>query len=345
MKNFTFLSVFSAVVLTMALIIASCTKEGPAGPQGAQGPKGEDGINGTDGTAGCITCHDNSELVEAKILQWGNSKHAIGGTFFENATTPCHTSQGFKEVLVTGAHVTAEEVQNPSNINCYTCHKIHDTYTDGDWTLRKTDPVTFWWNGEEHDFGMANLCAQCHQSRPQATFPDVNDPEGIFTVTSTRFGPHHGPQSELLTGTGVYLVGGDYLNNMHATIENACITCHMSKAVGNLTGGHTCNINDEAEGLNVSGCTACHTEEEAVANIEELQPEIQGLLDTLQTLLTVAGIYNPTTEEAVKGDYPNKIAGAFFNYMFIKEDKSLGVHNPKFAKTLLENSITSISSN
>ncbi|HOP14853.1 MAG TPA: hypothetical protein PLH09_12830, partial [Lentimicrobium sp.] len=37
--------------LTLALFIASCTKEGP------QGPAGENGINGTDGTATCGQCH------------------------------------------------------------------------------------------------------------------------------------------------------------------------------------------------------------------------------------------------------------------------------------------------
>jgi hypothetical protein len=243
---------------------------------------------------------------------------------------------------LTGAQATAEEIQNPSNINCYTCHKIHDTYSDNDWELRKTDPVTFWWDNTVHDFGKANICVQCHQSRPQSTFPDVNNPDGTFTVASTRFGPHHGPQSELLVGTGVYLVGSGYDNHMHSSIENPCLTCHKSNAVGNLTGGHTFNIDSEEEGLNVSGCAECHTEDEAVALLEELQPEIQGLLDTLEGLLITEGIYEPATELAVKGDYTNRVAGAFFNYMFIKEDKSLGVHNPTFAITLLENSIASL---
>jgi hypothetical protein len=339
MRKINLLSMLSAVGIVVSMVfVSSCTKEG------AQGPKGENGINGKDGNATCGVCHDNSELVETRILQWGVSKHAIGGTFFENGTScaPCHTSQGFKEVVLTGAQTTAEVIQNPSNINCYTCHKIHDTYTTDDLQLRYSAPITFWFNGETHDFGKANLCAHCHQSRPQATFPDVTNPQGTFTVTSTRFGPHHGPQSEELVGTGVYLVGEGYINSSHITVPDACITCHKSEAAGNTSGGHTFKIYDTEQGTyNVTGCVACHTEEEAIANIETFQPEIQALLDQLEPLLITAGIYDPATGLAVKGDYTNNVAGAYFNYAFIKEDKSLGVHNPKFAQKLLENSIAS----
>jgi len=123
------LNVFSVIVtlgFVTAMIFSACTKEGPQGPPGQDG---EDGINGQDGNATCGVCHDNSETVEIKIEQWGNSIHAIGGHNFENRTTcaPCHTSQGFKEVVNTDTTATLAAVENPSNINCYTCHKIHDT--------------------------------------------------------------------------------------------------------------------------------------------------------------------------------------------------------------------------
>ena len=329
----------SVGIATSMIIVTSCTKEGPAGPAGQNG---ENGINGKDGNATCGVCHDNSEEVEARITQWGASIHAIGGRFFENGTScaPCHTSQGFKEVVVTGAQTTAATIENPNNINCYTCHKIHDTYTVDDWQLRYSAPITFWFNGENHDFGKGNLCAHCHQSRPSSTFPDVTNPEGDYTVTSTRFGPHHGPQSEALVGSGVYMVGEGYFNSSHAEVPDACVTCHKSVAVGNTSGGHTFNIYDEEEGTyNVSGCVACHTEDEAIANIEEFQPEILALLDQLGTLLATAGILDPVADAAIKGTFTNNVAGAYWNYRFVREDKSLGVHNPKFIQKLLENSI------
>jgi hypothetical protein len=347
MKKFKLLSMLFSVAIVVSLIaISACTKEGPAGPAGKDGTNGEDGINGTDGTAVCSTCHDNSETVETKIGQWENSFHATSGLQFENAAgcAPCHTSQGFKEALANDTTACTAAITDPANINCYTCHKIHDTYTANDWELRKTDPNTFWLTGETVDLGKGNLCVRCHQPRISYTIPDVTNPDGIYTVGSTRFGPHHGPQGTTLNGIAFYKVGEGYMNSAHTNITDACVNCHMASAVGYATGGHSFNVADEEEGLNTNGCLDCHTATEAGDAVEALQAEVQGLLDQLGVKLEAAGIYNPngTSGYAVKGDYSNKVAGAYWNYISIREDKSLGVHNPKFVRTLLTNSFNSL---
>lgn len=348
MKKITLLSMLFSVALVVSLIaISACTKEGPAGPAGKDGTNGEDGINGTDGTAVCSTCHDNSETVETKIGQWENSFHATSGLQFENGTTcaPCHTSQGFKEVLLTDSTGVVASPENPSNINCYTCHKIHDTYTGADWALRKTEASPSWLAHNTFDFGKGNLCAQCHQPRTSYQVPDVNNPLDSFTVTSTRFAPHYGGQSSTLTGTAYYLVGTGYNNSSHMNIENTCVTCHMAAAMGYGAGGHTFKVYDEEEGaLNTAGCAPCHTAEEAIANVEELQANVTLLLEELGTLLEAEGIYNPngTSGTAVKGKYTNKVAGAYWNFISVEYDLSLGVHNPKFVEKVLENSIASL---
>lgn len=345
MKKITLLSMLFSVALVVSLIVISaCTKEGAQGPPGTNG---ENGINGTDGTATCGTCHDNSEGVETKIGQWATSFHATSGLQFENATgcAPCHTSQGFKEVIVTDSTAVAVSPENPSNINCYTCHKIHDTYSASDWELRKTTATPSWLANTTFDLGKGNLCAQCHQPRTSYPVPDVTQPDAIYTVSSTRFGPHHGPQSSTLTGTAYYLVGSGYNNSSHLGIENTCVTCHMASAMGYYSGGHTFNVYSVDEGaFNLNGCTPCHTAEEAQSNIDNLQAEVTDLLAQLGVLLQAQGIYNPngTSGTAVKGDYPNKIVGAYWNMQSVIEDKSLGVHNPKFVKLVLENSIASL---
>jgi hypothetical protein len=344
MKKFNVLSMlFSVAVVASLIVVSACTKEGPAGPAGADG---EDGIDGKDGNATCGVCHDNSEAVEIKIAQWGKSTHAIGGTNFENATgcAPCHTSQGFKEVVNTANTSVAAAIEDPSNINCYTCHKIHDTYSTSDWDLRKTEQQTFWLTGTTYDFGKANTCAQCHQPRISYQVPDINNPTGTYTVGSTRFGPHHGPQSSLIAGVAIYAVGTGLNNSTHSTITDACVTCHMASAVGFNSGGHTFKVLDEEEGLNVAGCQECHPDAEAEDLVAEFQPEIQALLDELGVKLEAAGIYNPagTSGTAVKGDYTNAVAGAYWNFITVVEDRSLGVHNPKFVQKLLENTIESL---
>jgi hypothetical protein len=345
MKKIKLLSMLFSVALVVSLIaISACTKEGPAG---APGKDGENGLNGTDGTATCGVCHDNSETVEIKLAQWGKSIHAIGGRNFENATgcAPCHTSQGFKEVVNTANTSTAEAPANPANINCYTCHKIHDTYATSDWELRKTTAMTFWLTGETVDLGKGNICIQCHQPRISYPIPDVTTPDAIYTVTSTRFGPHHGSQGATFTGSGYYEVGSGY-ENTHTVITDACVTCHMADAIGYNAGGHTFNIYDEEEGnFNLAGCASCHSDEDALlADIESLQTEVTDKLAQLGVLLEAAGIYNPagTSGYAVKGDYTTKIVGAYWNWISITEDRSLGVHNPKFVTRILDNTIASL---
>jgi hypothetical protein len=245
MKKIKLLSMLFSVALVVSLIaISACTKEGPAGAPGKDGENGEDGLNGNDGTATCSVCHDNSEGVEIKLAQWGKSIHAIGGRNFENATgcAPCHTSQGFKEVVNTANTATAAAIADPANINCYTCHKIHDTYAAADWELRKTTETTFWLTGETFDLGKANICTQCHQPRISYQIPDVTQPDASYTFTSKRFGPHHGSQGATFTGSGYYKVGSGY-ENTHTVIADACVTCHMAEAVGYNAGGHS-NIYD-----------------------------------------------------------------------------------------------------
>jgi hypothetical protein len=349
MKNFRLLSMLMSVAVVVSLImVGACTKEGPQGPAGADGKDGEDGIDGKDGNATCGVCHDNSELVETKILQWGVSTHAVGGNFERNAADcgACHTSQGFKERIANGTMEADGDVMNPSNINCYTCHMIHDTYSVDDWALRSSDPVALWIDPSiTLDYGNANLCVQCHQPRV-ATIPDVNNPDGDYEITSIRFGPHHGPQSTVLSGNAFYMVGSGYTNSMHADIADGCITCHMADPYGSQAGGHTFSMDYEYHGsaaVWAAGCIECHgSEDDTHEAIEEWEAEFEVLAQELQTLLLAEGVLDEDGY-AVEGTYSNKVAGALWNYRtIVLEDRSKGIHNPKFVEKILENSIASL---
>ncbi len=343
MKKQNLTKLFMLLMLAMA-VAAGCTKEGPQGPPGQDG---QDGINGQDGTAGCVKCHDNSQTVEAKIAQWEASVHATGGNFERNAAdcAPCHTSQGFLEVISTGNMETANAISNPLPPNCYTCHDIHDTYTEADWAFTYTDPVTFWLNGETTDQGKANLCVHCHQPRPVDPFPDVANPDANYEVTNSRFGPHHGPQGALIAGTGGYEVGTGYGTSPHSNIDNTCVHCHMAEAYGTQAGGHSMGVSYDYHGhttLNMAACSDCHSDN--IANtLEDVNTEIEGKLAQLRDLLEAEGIYNPETGLANTGTYTNRVAGAYYNYLFLEEDRSLGLHNYTYARALLDNSIASLS--
>ncbi|MCF8227325.1 MAG: hypothetical protein K9G58_06250 [Bacteroidales bacterium] len=342
MKNFKLLSLSTAMVFAAALIISGCTKEGPAGA---------DGKDGQDGTAGCVKCHDDSQMIFAASVQWEASTHATGGNFERNGTScaPCHTSQGFVEVIETGAMETAEPINNPAPVNCYACHKIHETYTVEDWAFTTSEPVEFWINGAVADMGKGNLCASCHQSRVPDPMPVPGG--GDVLVDNMRYGPHHGPQGNMLAGSGGYEVAGSmgYNNSLHTElIEDGCVTCHMATAYGTQAGGHTMGTSYIYHGhavVNEAGCVECHEGDDLETMIEESKNEIDNLLEDLKGLLIAQGAldstgYVPVGDEGITLSMDQ--VGGVFNYKFVLEDRSGGTHNMKYAKALLTNSIESL---
>lgn len=327
-------------VLALAIIAASCTKEG------AQGPPGENGINGTNGTATCVQCHSDDQVLFAKSNQWAHSTHATGGNFERNGgdCAVCHTSQGFLGNLDGSYDPEAEGafISNPNPVNCYTCHQIHKTYEVGDYAYTTTEAVELYNTGNAiYDFGSANLCASCHQGRAVEPFPEVGGAD--IEVTSSRYGVHHGPQANTIAAMGLFEPGAPYPAHPHATIDNACVTCHMAEPYGVQAGGHTMNIGYEYHGgtvINSAGCVACHADEEQLAiKTEALMADIEAQLITLKALLDAAGITADGSDSSIPGTYSANVAGACLNYKALTEDRSLGVHNPTYIRKVLENSI------
>jgi len=126
-------------------------------------------------------------------------------------------------------------------------------------------------------------------------------------------------------------------------VTDGCVTCHMAKAYGTQAGGHTMNTSYEYHGdevPNMAGCESCHSGIETF-DINGLQTEVKTLLEELGAKLTDLELITDTGS-VVKGTYPSDQAGAIFNYKWIEEDRSYGVHNPKYVKALLKNSIEAL---
>jgi hypothetical protein len=325
--------VFAALVV---VAISSCTKEGPQGPAGQ---------NGTDGNATCGQCHNFTDSIVAKIFQYDGSQHSTGSTAFEGNRidcAPCHASQGFTEAILNDKDTVAAGITEPAPINCRTCHQIHSTYSNADWNLRITSAFTTR-IGTSMDLsaagGSANLCARCHQARIAS--PWITDPNGqdSLNVTSTRWGPHHGPESELLAGQGCFVIGNAiYESSPHATMA-ACVTCHGAlPAQGDLVGGHTLTMTSDETGDNVAGCkaTGCHPAATDF-DIDGKQTEIAGMLVTLQDQLAAKGILDPATMLLVKkGNYKQADLAVYWNFQMCEADRSLGVHNYKYMRDVLQ---------
>lgn len=334
--------------------------EGPAGKDGADGADGKDGKDGADGTQNCGVCHDASTQLFAKQLQWAASQHAVG-TNFERASTscaPCHTSEGFREVAVTGNTTTAAAINNPSGQNCRTCHPIHESYTEDDWALTYNKKTYLQFTKTEVDLGKGSLCGQCHQARPLAAtaMVDVNQP--TFTVPSNRWGPHHSSAANMFAGSGAFEITGSQTYGStaaHQNIPNSCVSCHMGPAYGVQAGGHTMKMaygyhDDMID--NVAVCTSCHSGA-TTFNVGGVQEEVLGMLTELRAkldelnMLTVYGDGDPDPhhyvhDTAIPGTYPSMHAAALYNYLYLVNDKSWGVHNPRYTKAVLTNSLEAL---
>jgi hypothetical protein len=345
MKN---LFKLSSLIIAAGFLFASC--EGPMGPQGNPGTNGTNGTNGIDANESCTECHTSSAVIEAKLAQWSESVHATG----ENAAyanrsgcVQCHTSQGFLEAVAEGSTANVSVPQNPMQINCYTCHKIHSTFSSDDWAFTKPGAETLILKyagvSVTYDHGTSNQCVACHQARDVSPAPVLDGPD--FAITSSRIGVHHAPMSNMLLGKIPFeLPGASYpTSNPHAGDEG-CVTCHMATPYGYMAGGHNMGMTYSAHGgpetLNTTGCLTCHADAASVnTNFAELQAAITAKLDTLQFQLTTAGIYDPATELAKTGTFKANAVLAYLNYDAVVQDKSLGVHNPGYITALLDNSI------
>ncbi len=343
MKSLSKLSMLLTIIMMIGMALASCTKEGPAGLPGKDGVDGEDGIDGVDGTAKCAACHDDSQVNFAITRHWEMSQHAMGNTYLRNSANcaGCHTSQGYREIILTGADNTEGTISNPNPPNCYTCHNIHQDYTVDDWALSNVAPVTLRTTGDVIDLGKGNLCATCHQPRNPGPMPEVGGPD--VTVGNFRWGPHYGAQAVIAAGKGAYEVGDGYTNSVHVNmIGNSCVTCHLVENSGENAGGHMMNLSYGEGNVLTTACASCHTSSETLqALMTNVKNELDDLLGQLNTKLKELGVMDDANY-IVPGTWPADYAGAYVNHNLVKYDHSNGVHNFPYAKKLLENSIAAL---
>lgn len=308
------------------------------------------------GADACMTCHGDNDLkLAAAQAQSKHSQHLEAETSILNSNIGdgpcerCHTGEGFI-AYITGVPFDSSHY---SGIGCFTCHAPHTTGTLG---LRTTAPVTLT-NAVVFDHGIANLCANCHQSRR-----DVRTYVADSVKLSTRFGPHYGPQGDMLTGTGGYQYAAyTYDNSPHTNVAaNGCIDCHMSASIGVLLGGHSWNMRAETiegEEINLVGCnvSTCHAPKLTDFNYLGKIDTTMAYLDSLGAALYTAGLtsyvidtledgsvdttYQPKANKIVKN---KDSCGAVYNYRFVKDDRSRGIHNTDYALGLLRSALNFI---
>jgi hypothetical protein len=310
------------------------------------------------GPDACAACHDDDHY-HVYPSQWEVSNHAnLEHPYTRSSCAQCHNGKGFIQYVDGGKVGLTEDVDANYNITCATCHDPHDaTNVNQLRTVGATLP-----NGDEvTQGGKGVLCMNCHNSRRDAS---TYIAEQLARPRVPE--PHHGPQAEMLTTQNVETFGLSLPTSPHLqATEDACVDCHMYEdgshgehdPEGNLNtaGMHSFSMVSQQGVDNVAACSPCHAafgsdfgdkkfylngnaDHDGNGIAEGLQAEVHGLLDTLHAVL-------PTDEE---GEFiadtttSFEVGAAMYNYFFVEEDRSFGVHNPAFTVSLLQASIDAV---
>src|SRR5579883_1198862 len=329
---------------------------GPGSTHFASG--GDPRLISKDTTAGtCVQCH-SAATHHIKGMEWGNSMHAITtrdpSGAGRAACVGCHTNNGFIDRIngVPGADLSYDA------ISCQTCHEPHGETTPATAAhlVRTLGPVTLADGTKVTTAGAGTLCMNCHQSRQNAAVYAAK------TTGSAYFGPHDGPQADMLTGTNGFTYGKNIPSSAHGdVVADTCANCHMQSpaatdpALGQV-GGHTFKMSFAGTGKipavqMVAACQGCHGPDvtnfnfplmdyDGDGDIEGLQTEVQHLLDQLAVMLPPVGQAKSSLN--IDATWTQPQLEAAYNYLFVQKDGSLGVHNMAYTVGLLKASIADL---
>jgi hypothetical protein len=299
----------------------------------------------------CAQCHD-SLSHHPKTAEWNRSGHAVAPRQTGASCVRCHTAEGFARYT---AGLTAVSTGYEA-ITCAACHDPHDASKPHQ--LRNVGPITLMDNTTITSGGSGMICMNCHMSRRNASTYVEN------TSGSSQFGPHYGPQTDMLMGVNAITYGKEIASSAHReSVENSCVACHMqslsSGPAYTHAGGHTFKLswdggttNTTADDVKVVGaCVSCHgniasfdlkrQDYDGNGLVEGVQTEVKGLLAKLALLLPPVG--TPKASISIAAGWTKQQLRAGYNYRFVTDDGSFGVHNTAYAVGLLKASIADLS--
>jgi hypothetical protein len=335
-------------------------------------------ISKTVNSGDCNQCHD-APTHHVKGTEWYVSRHALTTGPSSVNCLPCHSANGFiarATVNTNGSYaVTPTTNATFASISCQACHEPHGETVPANnpHLLRTLSAVTMPDGTVVTDAGEGALCLECHQNRNgSATNQLVNYPIGKSTwFGGASFGAHDNPQGDMVEGINAHTYGQSIPSSAHRhSVTNLCVGCHMQSTTTTdpaflKAGGHTWNMSYTVVTNGVTNtvakvdvCVQCHgpiTSFNMVVQdyngdgvLEGVQTEVQHLLDKLSTLLpnsTYQSNGNYVTDGLVKSsisvktNWPAKFLKGAYNWQFVSNDGSKGVHNAPFAVGLLRASI------
>ena len=295
---------------------------------------------------------------------WANYSSTNIVTYISNTNYPTYTVEG-----------------NPPNTTYYpiTCQACHDPHNASNpHQLRMSLNVTLSDGTTVTNAGAGGFCMECHNSRNgSVTNMMAKYPLSLPNwAGGSAFGTHDSPQGDMLEGVNAITYGQQIPSAPHANvISNTCVGCHMQTIASTdpaftLAGGHTTKMSYNVTNNGVVTtvpvtyvCTQCHgtvnsfdipaPDYVGVGYSQGIKTQVQQLLNKLSTLYPPA-VYqaNPAnyvadgkvkTSLSTYTNMPQQFLNAAYNFQFVSNDGSLGVHNGPFAVGLLKASIGNLS--
>jgi hypothetical protein len=303
----------------------------------------------------CAKCHD-APTHHMVVRQYATSSHGKNLVQVEypgvnNAScAKCHNGTGF---YLSASSQTISGAQATMSIGCASCHDPHSDQNPHQ--LRKVTADSLMNGYKIASGGLGQLCMNCHKGRRNAN---------VYTLKwASHYGPHYGTQTDMFFGQNAYQFGDNSItgNSTHTQLEDACVTCHMSTAAGNmvnLLGGHTWNMSSpDSTGKNivdnVAVCQSCHgpiasfddiqaaDDYDGNGKTEGVQTEVKGLLAKLAAMLPKDATGAVATDSASIAGKPNYLR-AVYDYYFVANDGSYGVHNAKYTFAVLTRALSTL---
>ncbi len=346
---------------------ASLSRVGNIGCESCHGPGGNHlgdvtKIDKSLGAGVCLQCHDapKKHRLGSYWAESGHAKFENGSHTANTSCFPCHSGSGFTKWLANksapGYTVAAD---GNVNISCSVCHDPHSAANPNQLRVVAIDSLRNGWIPPAGLGGKGLLCMNCHNSR----YKQKVKSNGPYYGFGSRFTPHENNQADMFFGRNSYEFGDASLAGQatHLGLENACVTCHMPERVNgsSVHSDHEVSMIDTVGGAHdqVTACVGCHgpiTSFDAIRAasdydhnglVEDVQTEVQGMLNALKARLPLGSDGEPigggtvtAADSAQIANRPDLVQG-IWTYYFVRNDKSHGVHNTKYAVALLQKAL------
>jgi hypothetical protein len=312
------------------------------------------------GSVGCLACHGPGALPEAdarwSILRadvcaychdappryghvegWRASMMSHSDRDLRARENPacvrCHTTWGFLE-WQTGSARTRKPPEGIGEVGiaCAACHDAHGAAHDATSSQSTTAPVAYKsllrdWQApalladvSELAGSSSRTCLSCHAPDESKGLPQAS----ASALVAGRGGVD--PK------TGAALTGAA----PHLGVANGCIGCHDRGPIGLARGA------DHAFAPNLERCPSCHTKPPDATS--SLFSQAADLWQKLVARRVVS--HTPAREEplpmhatdSLRGDPKSPLSRAARNLALLLDDRAAAVHNPTYAKLLLNKS-------